>query len=237
MLKVSQIISKEVISVYECESLGTIKNVLFNEHFTKVTKFVFFHDETEHESFVKLGNVFAMSQDGLLVKNATKADFYTEQDNTPIHKRIMDFAANDYGKICDVEFDEKGNVTSIITTSGKCFLPQDIATWGNICFVKQSEQKVSIASFKPKINLQKTDLTNQIEVKIVAMQEPTQNTTPLLPPRITSNFNALVGRKVSKTIFGRNNEVIIRQFGLITHHTLELAKAHNRTNELLLNIL
>lgn len=243
MLTFSQIISKEVVSVYECESLGIIKNVVLNDQLTKVVKFVYFNDESDHDFSVKMSNVYALSKDGILIKNATKIDLHDGQDTTIMNKRVFDLAAVDHGKICDVEFDQSGKVFNIITTLGKTFAKTDIVKMGAICLIKceGKNAKALSTNFRPKNSFENEKLANKIEVKIVSMQQEqtqSQNTSfAVLPPKILPSASTLIGRKSAKTILGFNNKVIIKQYGVITKQTLDMAKLHNKTSELMLNVL
>lgn len=239
MLKVSEIISKEVVSIYEGEVLGTIKNVILNSTLTKVLKFVFFNDDTDTDSCVLINNLYSISENGIMVKNLSKVQFCLEEENNPINKKIYTISANDLGKINDIVIDEKGNVLKFTTSKSNEFFPLDILNFGSICVVNDAEQQVKISSFRPKNNINSSlDILENIQVKIVQMDETkTKITNPTFPARVTTNVNNLIGKRVSKTITGLNNEVIIKQYNTISKHTLDMAKMHNKTTELLYNSL
>lgn len=241
MLKASEIISKEIISIYECESIGTIKNIVFNDNLTKVEKFVFFNDDTDMASCLRANNILSFSEDGIVIKNLSKVDFFADEENNPINKKIFTISSIDYGKISDIILDEKFNVIKLITSKQKEFLPNEILKLGNsICIINDSNEKVKISSFKPKLQINNTNVIENIQVKIFNMDEKDEKPItilPKLPTRITTNLQNLLGKKVSKTITGHNNEVIIKQFSTISKHTLEMAKRHNKTNELIFNVM
>lgn len=52
------------------------------------------------------------------------------------------------------------------------------------------------------------------------------------PQRIVGNGNFLIGRKAIKTIYGLNNEIIIRKDNIINAKNLESAKKHSKLVEL-----
>lgn len=237
MFYISQIISKEVISIYESQSIGTIKNVVFNDNLTKVKKFVFFNDDTDTESCVKFENVYCFSNNGIMIKNMSRVDFFLDKENNPINKKIYSLNAGDFGKICDVCVDEKGFVCSIKTSSGKELNPLNIVSIKNLCLVNDNDNSVKISSFRPKNHaIKKSEILDTIQVKIIQMnEEKEQKTSIQLPTKITTNTNALIGKKALKTIIGKNNEVIIKQNNIISKHTLNLAKIHNKTNDLVFN--
>lgn len=240
MLKVSEIISKDIISVYEGQTIGTIKNITFNHNLTKVDKFILFHDEAEATSCIEKNNIYALSEDGLMVKNISKIDFFSETENNPLNKKIYSISAVDYGKISDIFLDEKCNVIKIVTTKQKEFLPTDILKFGDyVCIINDKESKVKISSFKPKTKFSTPTILENIQVKIFNMEENQEQEVqpPPLPQRITTDLQNLIGKKVSKTILGRNNELIIKQYGVISKQTIEKAKIHNKTKDLIFNTI
>lgn len=239
MFKVSEIISKEVISIYECESIGTIKNVILNSNLTKVLKFIFFNDDTDTESCVLINNLYSLSEDGILVKNLSKIDFNVDEENNPINKKIYTISANDFGKIKDIIIDKKGNVIKYISTKDNEILPTNVISFGSICIANDAQQKIKISSFKPRSEFIKpSNILDNIQVHIVKMDENIKKgAMPTLPIKIKPNVNTLLGKKVSKTITGLNNEIIIRENNIISKHTIDMAKIHNKTNELIYNSL
>ncbi len=52
------------------------------------------------------------------------------------------------------------------------------------------------------------------------------------PQRVVGNGNFLIGRKVTKTIYGLNNEIIIKKDSIINAKNLECAKKHSKLVEL-----
>ena len=238
-MKISEIISKEIISIYECESVGTIKNVCFNKDLTKVLGFIFFNDESDYESYIPVKNIYSISEEGLMIRNTNKIDFFISENNNPINKKIFEINGKDTGRICDIEFDEKFNVCHLLTNKNIQIKPQNILSNGvGIILVKDDNQKISINAFKPK--KQKIEKLNQdFKVKIVKMPiiSNQEKNISALPPKITTNTSTLVGKRAKRTIFGFNNEVIIKENALVSNHTLTMAKKHNKTNELIFNVL
>lgn len=52
------------------------------------------------------------------------------------------------------------------------------------------------------------------------------------PQRVVGNGNFLIGRKVTKTIYGLNNEIIVKKDSIINAKNLEIAKKHSKLVEL-----
>ncbi len=111
------------------------------------------------------------------------------------------------------------------------------------CIVKNESVKTSIASFKPPADFvpQTPELEN-VQVRLVKLgpenfQQHEPNTQSVMPIKIKPDISTLVGKTASKTIKGLNNEIIVRENAIISKHTLEMAKVHNKTYELMFSSL
>lgn len=241
MQKVSEIISKEVISIYECESIGTIKNVSFSSNFKKIIAFVFFDDQSDFDSGVLSKDVYSFSGDGILIKNISKIEYHFDDEASPMNKKVFSLSGEDFGRINDILFDESFNVVNFLTSQDKTFKPSQIFKMGfDTCIIKQENDTVKINSFKPSSNTPKqTQLLDNITVKLVKLGEDTplpvieKNILPKLPIKLQANLESLIGKTSLKTITGLNNEIIIRQNAVVSKHTITMAKAHNKTAELM----
>jgi sporulation protein YlmC with PRC-barrel domain len=241
MRKISEIISKEIISVFEGEKIGTVKNITFSNNYKKIKSFVFFDDECEFESEVLSKNVYNATEDGVLIRNLSKVSNDFIVNNNPMNTSVFLLNGTGMGKISDICFDENFNVMQFNTSMGKSFLPNQILKMGfDVCIIKNDSAKISVAAFKPPTEFApKTQILENLQVKLVRLNptEDTQNFLPALPIKVKPNINALIGKTATKTITGLNNEVIIRQHAVISKHTLEMAKTHNKTHELIFNTL
>ncbi len=73
----------------------------------------------------------------------------------------------------------------------------------------------------------------QIEQNLPPQQKETfKISTAPTPQRVVGNGNFLIGRKVVKTIYGLNNEIIIKKDNIINAKNLESAKKHSKLVEL-----
>ncbi len=236
-MKVSEIISKEIISIYECESVGTVKDVCLNKSLKKVNGFVFFNDDSDVDCYISSNKIYKLYDEGILIKNTSKIEYFYEESNNPINKKVFSIAGKDCGKIIDIIINQDSNVEFLLTSKGEQINPDNILTNGiNIILIKEKNQKISIASFKPKDKIETTN--ENLQVKIVKMPIiETEESSISTPPKITANTTSLLGKRAKRTIMGLNNEVIVKQNQLISQYTLNLAKKHNKTNELIFNVM
>ena len=68
------------------------------------------------------------------------------------------------------------------------------------------------------------------------VQEPTIDTKKLMPTKITVNSDVLIGKRLSKDIIGKNNELILKQNQVLTSKLVLLAKQHDKLNELFYSV-
>ena len=71
MSKISEIISKQVVSLYEAKIVGTVVNVTFDEKLSKLKSFIVIDEDSEEEYELSFKDVYA-EKDSLVIKNQTK---------------------------------------------------------------------------------------------------------------------------------------------------------------------
>ncbi len=237
-MKVSEIISKEIISIYECESVGTVKDVCFNKLLKKVNGFVFFNDDSDLDCYIPTSKIYKLYDEGILIKNTRKIEYFYDESNNPINKKVFSIAGKDCGKIVEIEITQEGNVEYMLTSKGEQINPDNILTNGiNIILIKEQDQKISISSFKPKDKIEVSHENLQVKIVKMPIIEEQEFSPISTPPKITTNTSSLLGKRAKRTIMGLNNEVIVKQNQLISQYTLNLAKKHNKTNELIFNVM
>lgn len=230
MNKISELISKEVISIYECERIGTICGVCFNKQFTKINGYIIFNDETDTENYINTNKIYALTEEGIIIRNTTKIEPLFDQPNSPINKQAYTINGNYLGKIVDAIIDEKSNLLHLITNKDNKIDVKNIINIGpDMILLKQSDEKISINNFKPKENFE-SFTENDIKVKIVPIESIQQQST--FPTKIVANTPNLLGKRAKYTLMGLNNEIIIRENQIINDLIIKNAKKHNKLNEL-----
>ena len=59
MSKISEIISKQVVSLYEAKIVGTVVNVTFDEKLSKLKSFIVIDEDSEEEYELSFKDVYA----------------------------------------------------------------------------------------------------------------------------------------------------------------------------------
>ena len=227
-MKLSNLIGKQIYSLYETISVGTTCQALFNNTYTKVIGFYFF-DENEDEHFIKFGNIYGFG-DFLTIKNFNQISpqFPVEELPSPLNKPILDEKGNSLGLLSDIELDEKGNIKSFTSSQGNQIPIENVAS--NKEFILFGED-LKIKNFRPRDKNKKIETLDDVKVSIMKI-EPRQNNVQFMPPKITISSENLIGKIAKQDLFGKNNELLIKKNQSITPKALELIKLHNKLNQL-----
>ncbi len=222
-MNLTEIIGKQVFEIYTSSFLGTVHDANFDKTYHKLTGLYFFNQD-ENEYYINIKDIYNIN-DFITIKNTSKVLENTQTTNNlfPLGKSVVSIAGKDYGTLCDVELNEKFEVTNFCCTNKK-ITPNQIMQVGTNIVIGDKK----ICDFRPKTN--KMTLSN-IKVTLMKMEEDTHQ-AKLMPTKVTVNSDILIGKKLSKDIVGKNNELILKQNQIITPKHLQLAKQHDKLNEL-----
>ena len=227
-MNLTEIIGKQVFDIYSANFLGTVHDANFDKNFTKVVGLYFF-DQEENEYYIKAQNIYAVF-DFVTIKNLSKISHaYTPQNSLlPLGKKIVDITGKDLGNVCDLELDANFQIVSFVSDKQK-IEPAKIMQIGT--FVVVGDKK--IWQFCPK---NKKILPELASIKVSVMKMESQTTPKLMPNKVTISSDILLGKKLSKDIIGKNNELILKQNQIISQKHILLAKQHDKLNELFYSV-
>ena len=115
LMKVSNIISKQVLSLYEAENNLVIYKPVPSCDYKKIKGFVLF-DIEEKEYFLPLSSIHNFG-DLIVIKNLSCLKEYDEIDEDFIGNKVFDTDGKDLGILIDLEFNENGEIQSYITSN------------------------------------------------------------------------------------------------------------------------
>ncbi|MDD4210944.1 MAG: PRC-barrel domain-containing protein [Clostridia bacterium] len=189
MRRLSELLSKPVISLYEGKTEGTIKNAVFNKNLKKLKWLVLFDDQDMLEQkFLPAKEVFSIGENAVIIKNSQAIipnlpDIDEQRQNNPINTPIYTVSGNLIDRVGDVILDEKNALQIIELKSGKELTPEQIVVSGQDTLILQDENKpININNFKeksfpkPKADLEKT------KVKIMQTEVAPKNSKPKPEP-------------------------------------------------------
>lgn len=226
MTKLSSLISKPVISLYNCECIGFVYNALFDKQ-TKSLRYLIILDETNDiEYALNTKNILNASNDALIIKNSDlislKQSLELELSNYEniVLKNTYSIDGNALGNVKDIELDEKFKISNIETNITT--IPyQNIIKIDNI--ILGSDRKVNINRYKSK---PKFSAPTNYTVTI-------QSSTPKMPTKASINEDLLLNRTVYNSILDSQNNILIKQNTIINNSVIELAKKHGKLKELI----
>ena len=263
MKKVTDFLSKPVLSLYESTTEGVVKDVIFDKNFKKLKYIVLFTDnELEDEKIVNVNDVYSYGENALILKNNSCLDLksnLTDELTSPINNYVYTTLGKLVGIVKDVNIDDKNNIISVILNDDSLIGLDKIITSGkDAMFIQDELKEVKLANFKKKTIVNnvdnksiKVETLNAVEDSVLIepqeqVQEEVLDVEPIkpkrkivlnkenLPKRTSTKNNFLIGRKVEKNIYSFNHELIIRKNTRITENTIVKAKSHSKLKELTL---
>ena len=251
MYKLSDILSKPVVNLYSGKYEGTVKNISFDEKF-KQAKWLILFDEDDEEFALDINKIYMIGENAITIKNNDGvfqlSTINDDLKNNPINLSCCTIDGKMLGRLKNLELNKNFYIENFYIEED-VYAPNKIINIGKtLIIVNTDEKKISIANFKPKLKIKKE------EIKTVVSIQPVEEKV-VTPPkiedietldtkknfiineginqqRILSNQNFLLGRKATKTVYGINNEIIIKKDNIITSKNLEYAKLHNKISEL-----
>lgn len=231
MEKISNYISKKVITLGEGENAGYILNVVFDSDLNKLIGLVIVDDESDKVFLLKKENIKAAGEDCIIITSTDNLDFYLEDEcYNPIGKQVYDINGLSLGMVIDVLL--QGNVVKRIVTTKCEFFKRNIRKLGKKYIIFGSKEKKRTKKSTNIFKIENKKLPN------VYIQNQSQgiienNSTKIKPYRIFANQNSIMGRTMVSDLYGYNNEIIAKKYDIINQNIINRAKLHNKLNFLL----
>lgn len=250
MLKVTELIGKYVISLYDGQTNGEVENVLFDAE-NKKAKYLTIYDSNSNLTLVlPINKIYKIGDGAITIRNSAvlnqEVDVLKELEelHNPMNAKCFSVDGNLLGVVCDIELDNKLNIANILLNSNKSIPLSDIATFNQNTLLVYDGSKINIKNFNSKIKITKLPLkTENRYVNIMEITEPDEpetspeglaNAEPVAigPARAITNYKFLINRKVSRDIFSFNGEIIIKENSKINTSVIDLARCNGKLKEL-----
>ena len=239
MEKLTDYISKKVVSLEEGECVGFILNVCFDEEKFKLNGFIVCDEESESLNFLSSNNIIAVSE-YILIKTKYMLEFgEMVEANNPVGKLVLTENAQSLGVVNNAILINK-KIQKLITNKCEINIKNILGFGKNILFFSLRKKLNKKNIFSPKFM---TNSQNKIEIqgeKKIEVKNENNNDINLtnsyqIPFKSTISFHDLIGKIAMIDVFGLNNELIIRKNEVITEKTIKSAKKHNKANFLMFN--
>ena len=236
MKTLSSLIGKPIISIYNGKIEGYVKNLLFDKKLNKLCYLQFFDDNTQEEKLVQSKSVYKVGQDAIILKN--DADIILDTIDisnfiNPTNFDVYSLDGNKLGKVNDIAITDNNKIENLILNNQNKLTTNSILNVGeNVIILKAEHQKVKITDFKNKSKIVKW-LNKDIKVE-------TQNGVTIITPQkpkkmLTNNFNFLLGRKTTKSIYADNGELLVKKQTKITNNVIEIVCKYGKLKDLTAN--
>jgi len=181
------------------------------------------------------------------------------EKRNPINCQVFDTMGKFLGTITDVKMNDNFFVESVVLNNA-FDLPIDIfvSSQDYIFIVQNKANPVKLHNLRPRKDFPKPQqpkqeiftLTSENEIIKRKLEQSLNNgilplnaKTPtirlnskksdtLLPNKVTSNVNFILGRKATKNIYSPSNEIIVKRNTIINANNIELARKYGKIKEL-----
>lgn len=178
-MKVTEILSKPVISLVDSKTEGIIKSIVFDKSFRRAKWLVLF-DNNEHleDKALNVLDIYSLGENAVVIKNADILNLYlsctkTDEVCLPINNNVYTTKGKCLGQVKDLILNDKYYIEKLILTNDQEIEVKNILASGEDAVIVQTENEVvNIASFKRKkkptaINRIKTLGSEEQEVVIL----------------------------------------------------------------------
>lgn len=145
MYRLTDIISKPVISIADGKQVGTAESAVFNKSLSKLTHISVFDLELEDKVYIPSSLILSMEKEAVMVKGAALEDPPPEE-NCPINAFIYDEQGGLLGRTADIILDKNFSVAQIEIAGGGNLCPQNIISFSKhtivACFDVEKAKKL-----------------------------------------------------------------------------------------------
>lgn len=171
MKKLTELLGKPVLSLYESVTQGVVKDALFDKNFKRLKYLVLFDDnEFQEEKLIGINEIYSNGKNAIIIKNDACVDCVAkivDEITNPINNLVYTTLGSLLGTATDIIFDEKYYIKKIVLNTGTEIDIENIVTSGkDAMFVQDQDNIVKLCSFKKKAVSNPTS-NNQIKVEIL----------------------------------------------------------------------
>lgn len=235
MLRVSEIITSPVISLYESKFHGIVYNAMFDIKKKKCKYLCVLNEEDGIQRVLDAKDIYHIGDECVFIKNNTALELECNFDSNissfinPLNLKIYNLQGKLLGTSTDIILDNKLNISSIELNTGNSIPSNNIINFGRD-IILVNEKSISIAKFKPKnVTISKTT-KNENKVVILSSIEPKSKNQGT--EKIITDFRFLIGRTLLKDVKAINGELIAKKDTLISKDIINRASLYGRLVEL-----
>lgn len=181
MIKLTEILSKPIISLSNCKTEGIVSDAVFDRNFKRL-KFLILFDNDEHldDKSLNINSIYSYGENAIIVKDDEDLSLVVSNMQTCDKSNVINCSCYTYlgtflGKVTDILLDEKYYVKSLVVGQTTIEINDVINTGEDTVIVQDKDVKVNVTNLKRKkkkcVKLQDIKLDNSQKVYILNPQE------------------------------------------------------------------
>ena len=188
MQNFTEIIGAQVLSAHNSMALGTVINMQLNDKNTKVNYLIISGNDDETTYLLPSNKIFAI-KDAIIIRNQTALSVTADVGiQNIINANAYSISGKSYGKINEIELDDKFNVINI-KTQNENLSPNKIIGFNNgILIFNDTDKKYTNSTFRPRIKLEQRPDTSIVNVMNAEFNSSAVATPRTVVARLPKNF-------------------------------------------------
>lgn len=181
MIKLTEILSKPIISLSNCKTEGIVRDAVFDKNFKRL-KFLILFDNDEHldDKSLNINSIYSYGENAIVVKDDEDLSLVVSNMQTCDKSNVINCSCYTYlgkflGKVTDILLDEKYYVKGLVVGQTTIEINDIINTGEDTVIVQDKEVKINVTNLKRKkkkcVQLQDIKLDNSQKVYILNPQE------------------------------------------------------------------
>ena len=239
MINISQLISLPLISIYDGQILGIVKNIRFNPKTNRATYAEILCEEDDSVKILNLKSVYKFGENSVLIKNKSALDLFEEKELemsslfNPITCPIFSIDGKFVGSVSDIILKNNLEINKILIDNNQEFSKQQIINFSNNCvIINCQDKKFKLCNFKCKQSFNILNFDEKVQIQPLSSTEIKDDTSQRKPHRVITDYRFLLNRTISKDIFNNNGELLAKANSKITTKTIETARNCGKLVEL-----
>ncbi len=235
MARISDIISKVVISLFHGSEEGVVENLLLNPANGKAKYLVVFQEKNDITYLLPVSKIYSVGTHAITIKNNSCLELLESKELelnelcNPIHSNAYQISGEWLGVVTDAELNKEFEAKSIFVGNLELNMANISSFNKTTTLVQQEPKKVNLKNFyeRKKAPILVADTR---QVNIVELPNKEQGAT--IPNRAIANYSFLINRKVQRNILSTEGNLIIKQNSRIDPQTIHIARQNGKLKEL-----
>jgi len=154
MKKVSDILGKNIISIFEGKKIGIIGNAAFDKKLKKLKSLIIYDDDSENiDRLLVPAACIALEGNAIMIKNLEKVTHdFVEEDCNPMNAGVYNLNGDFLGKVNEILIDEESLSIHSLEVEGASFLQEQIVSsdFKTIVIKNTGEEKPQVCAPKKR---------------------------------------------------------------------------------------